>query len=242
MSSRGSDSYIDKLHDETEHELQRASFLAQVGSAAASITSLVFSLDDNGSNSGNYKGCQAGTLNVKRKCQDMDSYLGEMNDRAFERRYRMSKTSFFGLLDIIKEHLPSMGERYGGGVLNGPISHVMRLSMAIRYCAGGDPLDIADVHGVCDREVLNSLWSVVDAINASKELDLVFPEMHVEQMLLAEAFKVKSEVGIDCCFAAIDGMLVWTNKPSSKDQHVHKIGPTKFFCGRKMKYGQHDNI
>lgn len=54
MSSRGSDSYIANLHDETEHELRRASFLAQVVSAAASITSLAFYLDDNGSSGGNY--------------------------------------------------------------------------------------------------------------------------------------------------------------------------------------------
>jgi len=98
--------------------------------------------------------------------------------------------------------------------------------MALRYCAGGDPLDIADVHGVNDREVLQSLWSVVDAINSSKELNIVFfSETHAEQMSLAEAFKAKSEVGIDCCFAAIDSMLVWTNKPSTKDRKVHKVGP-----------------
>ena len=65
-----------------------------------------------------------GTPNMKRTCLDMDSYLGKMNDRVFERRYRMSKTSFFGLLDIIKAHLPSTstGERHGGGCPNGPIS------------------------------------------------------------------------------------------------------------------------
>jgi hypothetical protein len=45
--------------------------------------------------------------------------------------------------------------------------------MALRYCAGGDPLDIADVHGVNEKEVLQSLWSVVDAINLSKELDII---------------------------------------------------------------------
>jgi hypothetical protein len=101
--SCGGESYHSKLHDETTHELQRVSLLAQVGSEAACILSLVFASGDNRSStsSGNYKGRVAGTPNKKRKHLDMDSYLGEMNDRAFERRYGMSKTSFFGLLDII---------------------------------------------------------------------------------------------------------------------------------------------
>jgi hypothetical protein len=32
-------------------------------------------------------------------------------------------------------------------------------------------------------------------------------------------------------------MLVWMNKPRSKDRQVHKVGRTKFFCRCKMKYG-----
>jgi hypothetical protein len=48
------------------------------------------------------------------------------------------------------------------------------LWVLIRGFPNGDALDIADVHGVNDREVLQSLWSVVDAINSSKELDIVF--------------------------------------------------------------------
>ena len=41
------------------------------------------------------------------------------------------------------------------------------------------------MHGVSNREVLHSLWSVVDSINSSKEPDMVFfPETHAEQMSL----------------------------------------------------------
>ena len=44
---------------------------------------------------------------------------------------------------------------------------------ALRYCAGGDPLDIADLqslididdlHGVKDDEVMSSVWDIVDAV------------------------------------------------------------------------------
>ena len=56
-------------------------------------------------------------------------------------------------------------------------------------------------------------------------------------MECALGFKAKSRIDIDCCVGCIDGMLVWTNKPNVSDQKVIGFGPTKFFCGRKMKYG-----
>ena len=61
----------------------------------------------------------------------------------------MSKDVFYMLLDIIGDHLPSTGEdRKRGSTPNGNVTKEARLSMALRYCAGGDPLDIASVHGV----------------------------------------------------------------------------------------------
>eukprot|EP00956_Cyclotella_meneghiniana_P019996 scaffold34827_cov60-Cyclotella_meneghiniana.AAC.1 len=102
---------------------------------------------------------------------------------------------------------------------------------------GGDPFDIAEVHGVGDDEVVRSAWDVVDAIHNSPELNIRFPETHEEQMDCAMGFKAKSRININCCVGCIDGMLVWTNKPTVRDQKVIGFGPTKFFCGRKMKYG-----
>jgi len=36
---------------------------------------------------------------------------------------------------------------------------------------------------------------------------------------------------------AIDGMLVWTEKPTDAACKMAHCGPRKFFCGRKHKYG-----
>ena len=79
--------------------------------------------------------------------------------------------------------------------------------------------------------------NVVDAIHKSPELDIKFPETHEEQVQCARGFKAKSQILIDCCLGAIDGMLVWMNKPNITDQKIIGFGPAKFFCGRKMKYG-----
>jgi hypothetical protein len=56
----------------------------------------------------------------------------------------------------------------------------------------------------------------------------------MESML---GFKSKSTIDIDCCVGAIDGILIWMNKPTIRDQIVIGFGPAKFFCGRKKKYG-----
>lgn len=149
----------------------------------------------------------------------------------------MGKDAFFKLFDIIAPFMPGTGERVGGGVPNGPITKVSRLAMALRYCAGGDPADIADHHGVEVGEVNNSVWDVVDAIHNAPELEIKFPETATEQQDLADGFKTKSEIGIPMCVGAIDGILIWIHMPSATDVEGIKFGPSKFFCGRKKKYG-----
>ena len=59
---------------------------------------------------------------------------------------------------------------------------------------GGDPFDIAEVHGVGVDEVVRSAWDVVDAIHNSPELNITFPETHEEQMDCAMGFKAKSRI------------------------------------------------
>ena len=51
----------------------------------------------------------------------------------------MDKASFFGLLDILSLNLPSTGEKRSDHLVAPKAA-----TKALRYCAGGDPLDIAD--------------------------------------------------------------------------------------------------
>ena len=39
------------------------------------------------------------------------------------------------------------------------------------------------------------------------------------------------------CAGAIDGILIWIEKPTSDECEAAKCGPKKFFCGRKKKFG-----
>ncbi len=146
----------------------------------------------------------------------------------------MDKVSFHELLDIVSIHMLMTGEvRKKGAVPNGPISHQSRLSMALRYFAGGDPLNIAWIHCVNDSKKLRSVWFVVDAIHATKSFNIVFPQGHSDQILLSSGFQKKSRVQFDNCAGAIDGMLVWIQKPTKQAMQQQGFGEMKCYCGRK---------
>ena len=111
----------------------------------------------------------------------MEYYIGRMTNSGFRQRYRVNKEAFWTLLDIIEQRLLGTGEkRKCRAVPNGPITKASRLSMALRYFSGGDPFDIAEVHGVGDDEVVRSAWDVVDAIHKSPELNIVRSQKHTK--------------------------------------------------------------
>jgi hypothetical protein len=54
---------------------------------------------------------------------------------------------------------------------------------------------------------------------------------------LATEFKSKSNAGFGNCVGAIDGILIWTHRPSEEDCSMAGCGAKKFMCGRKKKVG-----
>ena len=47
----------------------------------------------------------------------------------------------------------------------------------------------------------------------------------------------KSTPWFNCCVGCIDGMLVWTEKPTEQKCAIMNCGPMHFMCGHKGKYG-----
>jgi hypothetical protein len=86
-------------------------------------------------------------------------------------------------------------------------------------------------------EVYNSVWINVDAMHKCDLLSFSFPSDHEKQREIALGFKQKSCASFSCCVGCIDGLLLWTKQPSDEDCKVAKVGPTKFFCGQKGKFG-----
>jgi hypothetical protein len=169
-------------------------------------------------------------IRKRAKIENIEEILG---DNYFRRSYRMSSDRFNQLVSLLKPFLPPKN-RLGP---NGPIPIEIELSIALRYFAGGSPYDLLLSHGVSHSTIFNSIWRIVHAINECESLRILFPSDHNVQRQIAAGFKAKSQVGFDNCVGAIDGLLIWTEKPSEKAAHEMRTGSKAFFCGRKGKFG-----
>ncbi|EJK74099.1 hypothetical protein THAOC_04245 [Thalassiosira oceanica] len=129
---------------EEEASLRKANFAAHVASVLANAAAFVSNSADSARKrkapESNHAGRPAGTKTKRRERTDMSKYLGGLDDRAFRRKYRMDKQSFFDLLDIIKGKMPSDGTvRKRGATPNGAITHsISGSSFATTYCLFGD--------------------------------------------------------------------------------------------------------
>jgi hypothetical protein len=161
----------------------------------------------------------------------------------FRRAYRMSyglfrqlsKMLHMNMLEVMgRTQLLEPNYRY---IPNGSIGMSVRLACAIRYFAGGSPYDLMTTYQISYSVVMRSVWFVVHAINCHSDLAIQYPEDHTEQQKIADGFKDVSAAGFNCCAGAIDGILLWILKPSPADCESVGVGPAKFFCGRKHKFG-----
>ena len=170
----------------------------------------------------------------------MNSIFAELGPYYTRRAYRMTAEDFWNLHRLLFPHLRTINKPskpWKNGATNGLILTATRLSVAIRYFAGGRAEDICLVHGIGPSEVYSCVWRVVDAINNCPHLNIKFPTDHGEQRAIAAGFQAKSQPLFPICVGAIDGLLIWTEKPSAIECEKAECGETKFWCGRKKKYG-----
>jgi len=84
---------------------------------------------------------------------------------------------------------------------------------------------------------MDSVWQVVDAVNNYSKFAIVYPLSVEEQNKIAAGFQKASTVGFNICAGAIDGILIWTQKPTLAEAKRVGVGQKKFFCGQKHKFG-----
>ena len=185
----------------------------------------------------------------RNQVKDVYRQLGPTN---FRKAYRMKYHSFKRLAQKLRDGIikfsivkkkrrnhsrHGMHERNYRYVPNGPITPSVRLACALRYFAGGSPYDIMTLYCIGYPDVMNSVWFVIDAINAHSEVRISYPADHEQQQAIGESFRRKSAASFGCCAGAIDGILVWIHKPSAEDCARAGCSEGKFFCGRKHKFG-----
>jgi hypothetical protein len=120
---------------------------------------------------------------------------------------------------------------------NGRISTSVRLACVLRYFAGGSPYDFMVKYGISHTNVKDSVWYVVHAVNTASEFKIEYPSCEVEQTRIAAGFERVSEVGFSNCAGAINGVLIWMQKPMLKEARRVGVDQAKFLCGRKSKFG-----
>ena len=183
-------------------------------------------------------GRQLGAKTISRRRLTVDGMYRLMGAGYFRRAFRMTYLAFQSFYDSLESDLKlvmkSSDSKRGP---NGRIPLKSRVAIAMRYFAGGAAYDIAPLWGVSHVEVYHSVEDVTEAINQSDAFKLQYPKDHDTQRAIAAGFQDKSKANFDCCAGAIDGMLIWTHKPTDEDCEELGIGSKKFFCGRKHKYG-----
>jgi hypothetical protein len=107
----------------------------------------------------------------------------------------------------------------------------VQLACALRYFAGGSAYNIMSVYGVLHTIILDSVWCVVEAINQVPEFYIKYLKSLIEQKAIVKGFEEKSDVGFSNCAGCIDGILIWTHKPTKKEAEMSGVGRKKFLCG-----------
>ena len=92
----------------------------------------------------------------------------------------MEESSFWKLLDLIKINV-NLEIKKSSAIPNGKILLSAKLSMALRWFAGGSSFDIALYHGVHYQETMKSVWTIVDLVNLCEKIKIQFPSTHTEQ-------------------------------------------------------------
>ena len=106
----------------------------------------------------------------------------------------------------------------------------VRLANAIRFFAGGEAYDIACMFGVSHTVFFESIGMVVNVINKCEEMKISLPASHARQRENARGFHSKSEVGFDNVVGCIDGIVIWTHKPTKEDCKEAGVDESKFFA------------
>ena len=124
---------------------------------------------------------------IKRKRKSVSDNMKEMGPKWTRQAYRMHGESFWKLHHMLFDtDVPRKRKR--GKSVNGDILMSHRLSMALRWMAGGSKYDISLHHGVSMDETMESVWLVVDAVNKCNKLKVSFPSNYDKQQETADDF------------------------------------------------------
>ncbi|KUF93215.1 hypothetical protein AM588_10009113 [Phytophthora nicotianae] len=179
-------------------------------------------------------------IDTRRKCLhrvriDWDQYSQCLIDEGqFHKCYKMSYSSFMALAEKLEPYLLVDERQSCNRTGIGPITHINKLQMCLRWLSGGSYHDVRSNSGVSVAAFYASIHQVVDAIIAHPELQLEFPTSEPAQRHAVKAFeRLSSSRIMKGCVGAVDGWLCPIRVPPKKE--VSRV--RSFFSGHYQRYG-----
>ena len=109
-----------------------------------------------------------------------------LTEAEFKLRYRLDFDSFMELVSWIRSAISVSNEKQAKFAKWGQlVAPETKVAMALRYLAGGSPLDLKLIYDVSKSYVYHCLWLVVDAINEHYKVE--FPIDDPEKLRTLEA-------------------------------------------------------
>jgi hypothetical protein len=105
--------------------------------------------------------------------------------------------------------------------------------LCIANFAGGSAYNIMSVYCVSHTIILDSVLCVVEATNQVVEFYIEYPKSLIKQKAIAKGFEEKSDTGFSNCTGCVDGVLIWTHKPSEKEDNMSGVGRKKFLSAKR---------
>jgi hypothetical protein len=158
-----------------------------------------------------------------RKRISMAEVYASLGPIYFRRSFRMSYALFVKLLGILAPAINQLSTKHrsDSSILrrapNGLIYLVQCLGCFLHVAASASVYDIMLIFGIGRADVSKSTWICVEAIRQCKQFDIAYPTCHIAQKAIAQGFYEKSAANFKCCAGALDGLLIWTNRPTESD-------------------------
>ena len=165
---------------------------------------------------------------------DWDKFVVRLDsNNLWKRFYRMSKSSFMELLELLRPDLEKNQTKGSCSTTAGTISPELRLSITLRWLAGASYQDIAIIHGVHNGSVYAVVNSGISSLDALPALNLKFPLGNTEELSkIAATFSRKAAHTVfPSVVGALDGILITCCCPNRK-----KCKNPATFWTRKGKY------
>jgi hypothetical protein len=153
---------------------------------------------------------------------DFTAHIAQ-NLASFRKMYRMTPEAFLELANKITPFV-IVNEKMAIASTGAPIPVELRLSLTIRFLAGGSYLDIFTKHQVGISTVYEILWDTCEAIG--KAIPINFPFNSTDEMeKLEREFSSKCKGQLAGCVGAIDGLAIKIEQPKLTDA----INPKSYY-------------